>query len=299
MLSHRYPIPLIHKFELHPKVSTTNLSSDSENDQTDKPTKLNVQRDNLEDAACICGRNTLFLSSLSWVRCINCREPMHGRCAGFQSESQIVAETFGGMCDESRCPCCFSTKHSQLEKRIKSRATLIITPPSILNQWEREIRRHISGKTGLKIIVYEGVRELCSDSNAINIQNIHPYVLADADVVLMTFTSLMNELGHAGDNPFLSSFSGDGGPSGRSSQYRELRKRKRYRVVPSPLTSIHWWRICLDEAQRVETPTASSAKMALKLSSHHKWCKSLLYQSIPLYIILCANFIFHVHFTSC
>lgn len=55
---------------------------------------------------------------------------------------------------------------------------------------------------------------------------------------------------------------------------RAQRKRKRYRVVPSPLLKIQWWRVCLDEAQRVETPTAKSAQMALKLSAVHRWCVS-------------------------
>jgi hypothetical protein len=84
--------------------------------------------------------------------------------------------------------------------------------------------------------------------------------------VLTTFQALMNDLGHSNDNPYII-------PEGASSR-RTSRKRKRYRVVPSPLMSIKWWRICLDEAQRVETPTAASARMALKLVSHHRWCVS-------------------------
>ncbi len=53
-----------------------------------------------------------------------------------------------------------------------------------------------------------------------------------------------------------------------------MRIEKKYRVVPSPLVSIKWWRICLDEAQRIETPTAASAKMALNLTAQNKWCVS-------------------------
>ena len=156
-------------------------------------------------------------------------------------------------------------KHCKPEMRIRSRATLIITPPAILNQWEREIRRHISNKDALKIVVYPGVQNICSEKTtnpSQSIRFVHPLILADADIVLMTFTSLMNELGHSSENPFV------------TAQHKQLRKRKRYRVVPSPLTSINWWRICLDEAQNVDTPTASSAKMALQLTGNHKWCKS-------------------------
>lgn len=32
---------------------------------------------------------------------------------------------------------------------------------------------------------------------------------------------------------------------------RSLRRPKRYNVVNSPLTAVHWWRVMLDEAQNV------------------------------------------------
>lgn len=84
--------------------------------------------------------------------------------------------------------------------------------------------------------------------------------------MLTTFTALMNDLAHSNDNPYIA--------LNGSSEQRASRKRKRYRIVPSPLMSINWWRVALDEAQRVETPTASSAQMALKLVSRHRWCIS-------------------------
>ncbi len=75
----------------------------------------------------------------------------------------------------------------------------------------------------------------------------------------------MKDLSHSNDNPYVC-------PDDDAMGRRRSRKRKRYRVVPSPLMNIKWWRVCLDEAQRVETPTAASARMALKLSSQHRWC---------------------------
>ena len=273
ILGHRFPSPFKHSFSSHTACQNVKNNKDSITTIDTKsfpfrrsPELTKMVRGETEDVACICGRNTLFPSSLSWVRCNSCHEPMHGKCAGFISESQIMEETVAGECDKSRCPFCFALEHSSPEKRIKSRATLIITPIAILKQWEREIRRHTSSKLGLKICIYPGVREICAGNGnktfkEFNIQYIHPINLADADIVLMTFSSLMNELGHSGDSII-------------QNQRKELRKRKRYRVVPSPLTCIHWWRICLDEAQRVEAPTAASAKMALKLSSTHKWCES-------------------------
>ena len=38
-------------------------------------------------------------------------------------------------------------------------------------------------------------------------------------------------------------------------------------AMPSPLTSIQWWRICLDEAQMIESTQAKTAEMALRWQS--------------------------------
>ena len=45
----------------------------------------------------------------------------------------------------------------------------------------------------------------------------------------------------------------------------------RWQVVPTPLTRLRWWRVCLDEAQMVESSTAKAAEMALKLDAQHRW----------------------------
>lgn len=116
------------------------------------------------------------------------------------------------------------------------------------------------------------MRELCSlESSKPHAQFslVHPRILADADVILMSFQALMGDLSHSDDNPFAGL-----GTSSKSGARSRLRSRKRYRVIPSPLSSIHFWRVCLDEAQRVETPTAASAIMARKLAASHRWCIS-------------------------
>ena len=144
---------------------------------------------------------------------------------------------------------------------IKSRATLIVTPPSILTQWERELARHA---TNLKVYVYPGMKDLCGSRSSKphqDYQLVNPRVLADADVVLVTFQTLNNDIGHSDDNPY----TGDNG---------RLRGGKRHIVLPSPLSSIEWHRVCLDEAQRVEAPTTASARMARKLMTERRWCVS-------------------------
>jgi len=227
----------------------------------------------LGDAVCICGRSSNYKESLSWVVCELCGEALHGLCAGFASEETLLASTKAGdrgrVCTSNHCPSCVAAQ----AQKIKSRATLIVTPPAILAQWKSEIEKHtLDPQTGrpLKVLIYPGMRELCSlestKPNAL-FPLVHPRILADADVVLMSFQALMGDLSHSDDNPF----AGLGSEAATGSR---LRSRKRYRVVPSPLSSIHFWRICLDEAQRVETPTAASARMARKLHSTNRLCIS-------------------------
>ena len=230
------------------------------------------------DAICICGRSASFVGCLSSVVCEACGGGMHGRCAGFESEEELVSKTRNDpasgvrMCPIDHCATCVAAAISQSDgaSTIESRATLIVTPPAILVQWQKEISRHArvpnTGRS-LKVVVYPGVRELCragTSSPHEDFHLIHPRHLANADVVLLTFQTLMSELGHSDENPFA------GFAKGRSC----LRNKKRYVVLPSPLTSVKWWRVCLDEAQRVEVPTAASARMARKLITDKRWCVS-------------------------
>ncbi|KAL7543822.1 hypothetical protein ACHAXR_013142, partial [Thalassiosira sp. AJA248-18] len=240
--------------------------------------KLATKPSAIHDAVCICGRSADYNGCLSWVVCEGCGEAMHGHCAGFQSDEEVLSKTkedpnAGFRLCTWDCPSCAATVTAQngSSSIIESRATLIVTPPAILTQWSREIKRHTkdpaTGKP-LKVAIYPGVRDLCcagSQAPHENFHLVHPSQLADADVVLVTFQALMSDLGHSNDNPF-TGLSKEGGS--------RLRSRKRYKVLPSPLTSVKWWRVCLDEAQRVEMPTAASARMAHKLLTDKRWCVS-------------------------
>lgn len=44
----------------------------------------------------------------------------------------------------------------------------------------------------------------------------------------------------------------------------------RYRVVPSPLPALRWWRLVIDEAHMVESTTQETAKMALQIPAQHR-----------------------------
>jgi hypothetical protein len=43
-------------------------------------------------------------------------------------------------------------------------------------------------------------------------------------------------------------------------------------VLPTPLTRLRWWRICLDEAQMVEKTTAKAANLAVQIQAQHRCC---------------------------
>lgn len=89
---------------------------------------------------------------------------------------------------------------------------------------------------------------------------IPPSELAKYDIIITTYTTLSTELNYV-DLPHCS-----------SADSRQFRNPKRYLTIPSPLLSVHWWRICLDEAQMVEGSTTKVAMMALRLKSTHRWC---------------------------
>ena len=73
------------------------------------------------------------------------------------------------------------------------------------------------------------------------------------DIILTTYGVLRKELSHA------------------NIIKRRSRHKKKYPAIPSPLVSIKWWRICLDEAQMVESSTAKAAEMVSTLATEHRW----------------------------
>ncbi|GAQ81004.1 hypothetical protein KFL_000680200 [Klebsormidium nitens] len=150
-------------------------------------------------------------------------------------------------------------------------ATLIVCPTAILQQWREEIAKH-TRPGAVKVVVYEGVQRAANPSKtdadadltsaggaASAVVGAHD--LARADVVLTTYDALRADLAH---EP-----AGWGEAGGRA-----LRSKKRYQVVPTPLTRLTWWRVCLDEAQMVESSTAKATEMALKLRAVNRWCIS-------------------------
>ncbi|KAL4783489.1 SNF2 family N-terminal domain-containing protein, partial [Aspergillus varians] len=127
-----------------------------------------------------------------------------------------------------------------------SGATLIITPPIILEQWKQEIELHAPK---LQVFHYTGIQrhQTLSDRELLEL-------MADNDIVLTTYNVLAREIHYAGNAP-----------------KRNLRHEKRFEPRKSPLVKISWWRVCLDEAQMIESGVSNAAKVARLIPRQMAW----------------------------
>uniref|UniRef100_A0A671W3I7 SNF2 histone linker PHD RING helicase n=1 Tax=Sparus aurata TaxID=8175 RepID=A0A671W3I7_SPAAU len=209
-------------------------------EETETPTRASVFPFNTPDYRfeCICGELGI-VDYKARVQCMNCQLWQHADCVNYKEESLETTPFY--------CPHCLVAM-----KPVSTGATLIISPSSICHQWVEEINRHIRSSS-LRVLVYQGVKKHGF---------IQPHMLAEQDVVITTYDVLRSELNYV-DIPHSNSKDG-----------RRFRNQKRYMAIPSPLVAVEWWRICLDEAQMVECPTAKAAEMALRLASVNRWCVS-------------------------
>lgn len=129
---------------------------------------------------------------------------------------------------------------------VESGATLIITPPAILEQWKQELQMHAPS---LSVCVYGGLHghKYWSTSRLVR-------MLANNDVVLTTYNVISREL-HYTIEPLA----------------RDLRKEKRFKSRKSPLILISWWRVCLDEAQMIESGVSHAAQVARRIPRVNAW----------------------------
>ncbi|KAI1976973.1 hypothetical protein LOZ51_006526 [Ophidiomyces ophidiicola] len=128
---------------------------------------------------------------------------------------------------------------------VRSGASLIVTPSSILEQWRQEISRHLSD---IQVMYYPGMQHSRKTDGTLIQQ------LASQDIVLTTYNALQRDLHFAQDPPD-----------------RALRNRKRLPRRKSPLVQISWWRVCIDEAQMVESGVTNAAKVALLIPRCNAW----------------------------
>lgn len=217
--------------------------------------KSRIKRHKEERVECICGATGVSSRySGLWVQCDTCDVWQHADCVGYKpvvkarihkKKRSTVDSEITESEDSFNCSLC-------LEHRPKTRtaATLIVCPAPILAQWHSEIIRH-TRPGSLKICIYEGARNI---PNSVMLRNVTKD-LENADIVLATYDVLKEDLSHDSDQ-----------------NGRVMRFKKEYPIIPTLLTKIHWWRVCLDEAQMVECNSSSVTEMAMRLSSIHRWC---------------------------
>ncbi|XP_015575743.2 E3 ubiquitin-protein ligase SHPRH [Ricinus communis] len=228
--------------------------------------KIDRKRLKQERVECICGAvSESYKYRGLWVQCDICDAWQHADCVGYSTKgkkkrSAIEVQkyrkkttiNFVERDGEHVCQMCSELIQAN-ESPIATGATLIVCPAPILPQWHAEIARH-TRPGSLKTCVYEGVRDTSlSNRSAMDISE-----LVSADIVLTTYDVLKEDLSHDSDR--------------HEGDRHFLRFQKRYPVIPTLLTRIFWWRVCLDEAQMVESNAAAAAEMALRLSAKYRWC---------------------------
>ena len=144
-----------------------------------------------------------------------------------QDDVQLMDTSFGAINQ--------SPKFNAEELPVK--ATLIVVPQTILQQWCDEFDKHAPS---LKIVRYNGM----SASNNFNQDGVWVEDFSKADVVLTTYKVLRED------------------------------ERNNYTAIQSPLLHCEWWRIVLDEAQMVRSVTSVPSKLVAKLYRSHAWCSS-------------------------
>ncbi|XP_028782280.1 LOW QUALITY PROTEIN: E3 ubiquitin-protein ligase SHPRH [Neltuma alba] len=249
----------------------THRRSTSENDilidselQVNEDREVNFKRLKRDRVECSCGAVSESLKYKGlWVQCDICDAWQHADCVGYSPEGKSLKSKQGSGSKKFRstiavrdgeyvCQIC-SELIQATESPIASGSTLIVCPAPILPQWHDEIIRH-TRPGSLRTCIYEGAR----DTSFTNTSMVNISELASADIVLTTYDVLKEDLSHDYDR--------------HEGDRHFLRFQKRYPVVPTLLTRIYWWRICLDEAQMVESNAAAATEMSLRLNAKYRWC---------------------------
>lgn len=129
---------------------------------------------------------------------------------------------------------------------IQTGATLIVTPESLRQQWVTEIGQHAPS---LRVMHYRGRKRYEGRSEEDIISELNTY-----DVVVTTYTILSQEIHFATAPP-----------------ERSRRHDRVYTRQISPLVKMLWWRICLDEAQMIESGVTQAASVAKVIPRVNAW----------------------------
>ncbi|RMD43946.1 hypothetical protein DV735_g1232, partial [Chaetothyriales sp. CBS 134920] len=169
------------------------------------------------------------------------RSPIGGLLADEMGLGKTLA-LIGIICLHRRSDLEMETSNARPRK---SASTLVITPPTILEQWKQELMEHAPELT---VYHYRGMRPTSKGINNMVDE------LAKHDIVLTTYNVIAKEVHYVNEKPD-----------------RTLRNKPRFQPPKSPLTEISWWRVCLDEAQMVESGVSAAATVARIIPREIAW----------------------------
>ncbi|KAJ0324113.1 hypothetical protein Brms1b_001360 [Colletotrichum noveboracense] len=132
------------------------------------------------------------------------------------------------------------------EELLATGATLIVSPNSLKEQWMSEIHQHAPH---LRVKYYPGRKNVGFESEELLRKD-----LAAHDIIVTTYSILTSELHYAIKPP-----------------ERSRRQERKYERPASPLTQMLWWRICLDEAQMIESGVTGAAAVAKVIPRVNAW----------------------------
>jgi len=125
-------------------------------------------------------------------------------------------------------------------------ATLIVTPASLRRQWMDELSRHAPH---LRVMHYSGCKTKTREEEVDLICE-----LSEQDIVITTYSVLATELNYVLEPPA-----------------RAMRHERKYYRTKSPLMQLLWWRVCLDEAQMIESGVSRAAEVAKLIPRVNAW----------------------------
>ncbi|KAI8636931.1 SNF2 family N-terminal domain-containing protein [Parasitella parasitica] len=127
-----------------------------------------------------------------------------------------------------------------------SKGTLIVTPGSIISQWQSEIKKHAPQ---LSVFIYEG-RRFQKETNAQD--------LAQYDIVLVYYEAFRQEIYYSE-------------PPRKRPQRNGVTYNRNREFNQSPLVSTFWFRCILDEAQMIEGHVSAVVAVAKKIPRWYAW----------------------------
>ncbi|KHN84478.1 E3 ubiquitin-protein ligase SHPRH [Toxocara canis] len=161
-------------------------------------------------------------------------------CGVLCSQAKVFWDRFDSSAVPFNCPNCIQKQENK--KPIK--ATLVIAPQTICHQWYEEVKRHV--RDDVKVDMYNGV--------AVEGYK-HPEYLCTRDIVICSYETLAAEVHFIETNEKLASL-----------------RRPKYLIAPTPLLAVEWWRICIDEAQVIESGASVVSEMCWRLKAVNRWC---------------------------